>query len=141
MARFVFTAAVGIWLGTVVSFSFVTLPTVHAALGENARGLLDALFPRYYWIGVICGLVSLAAVSLAASSPNFAMGERLRLAFPVVVGLLCTLVAQRFLLPRLSRPGAREPILIDSRLHRASVMLNTTVLAMLILAIAAVATR
>ncbi len=141
MGRFLFIAAIGIWLGTVVSFSFVVLPTVHAELREQARALLHRLFPRYYTIGVICGLISLAAVSLAPSDPAFPFGERVRLAFPVIVSLLCTLVAQRLLLPRLSHPGTGQPPPVDERLHRFSVMLNTTVLAMLILAVAAVATR
>jgi hypothetical protein len=141
MGRFLFVTAVGVWLGTVVSFSFVILPAIHGVLREQARTLLHSLFPRYYWVGVLCGLISLAAVSLAPVRPDFPLGERLRLAFPVVIGLLCTLVAQRFLLPRLSRPGEATPVPIDERLHRFSVMLNSTVLAMLILAMAAVATR
>ncbi len=141
MGRFLFTTSVGVWLGTVVCFSFVILPTVHATLEGKARFLLDELFPKYYWIGVICGLISLAAVSLAPTNPDFPFGERIRLAFPVVVSLACTLVAQRVLLPRLSHPGTMEPPPVDERLHRFSVMLNTTVLAMLILAVAAVATR
>jgi hypothetical protein len=141
MGRFLFVTAVGVWLGTVVSFSFVVLPAIHGVLREQARTLLHSLFPRYYWVGVLCGLISLAAVSLAPERPDFNFGERVRLAFPVVVGLLCTLVAQRVLLPRLSQPGADAPVPIDERLHRFSVMLNTTVLAMLILAMAAVATR
>jgi len=141
MGRFLFIAAIGVWLGTVVSFSFVVLPTVHAELKERARALLHRLFPRYYWIGVVCGLISLAAVSLAPADPAFPFGERVRLAFPVIVSLVCTLVAQRLLLPRLSHPGTDQPPPVDERLHRASVMLNTTVLAMLVLAVAAVATR
>lgn len=141
MGRFVFTASVGIWLGTVVCFSFIILPTVHATLQDRARHLLDHLFPRYYWTGIVCGLVSLAAVSLAPSNPVFPFGERVRLAFPVLVGLICTLVAQRLLLPRLSHPGIDRPPPVDARLHQFSVMLNTTTLAMLILAVAAVATR
>ncbi len=141
MGRFLFTTAVGVWLGTVVSFSFVVLPTIHARLQDRARHLLDELFPRYYWTGVVCGLISLAAVSLAPQNPAFPLGERLRLAFPVVVSLACTLVAQRVLLPRLSHPGVEQPPPVDARLHQFSVMLNTTVLAMLVLAVAAVATR
>ncbi len=141
MGRFLFTTSVGVWLGTVVCFSFIILPTIHAKLQDRARHLLDDLFPRYYWTGVVCGLISLAAVSLAPQNPAFPFAERVRLAFPVVVSLACTLVAQRFLLPRMSHPGVDKPPPIDERLHRFSVMLNSTVLAMLVLAVAAVATR
>ncbi len=141
MGRFLFTASIGIWLGTVVCFSFVILPTVHDRLEDKARLLLNALFPRYYWTGVFCGLVALGTVSLAPYNPAFPLGERVRLAFPVVVGLVCTVIAQLLLLPRLSHPGTDKPPPVDERLHRFSVMLNTTVLAMLVLAVAAVTTR
>ena len=36
MGRFIFATAVGVWLGTVVSFSFVMLPTIHAVLSGRA---------------------------------------------------------------------------------------------------------
>ena len=141
MGRFIFSTAVGVWLGTVVSFSFVMLPTVHAVLSGRASALLDQLFPRYYMIGLLCGLTALAAVSLAPATPLLTFGERVRLAAPVAVSLLCTLFAQHILLPRLQRDrgGANEASF--ARLHQVSAALNSTTLAMLVLATAAVATR
>ena len=68
MGRFIFVTAVAVWLGTVVSFSFVILPAIHAVLGDQASTLLNRLFPRYYVVGIICGLIALAAVSLAPSA-------------------------------------------------------------------------
>jgi hypothetical protein len=110
-------------------------------LSGRASLLLDELFPRYYTIGVLCGLTALAAVSLAPTTPLLPLSERVRLAFPVVVGLLCTLVGQRVLLPRLqsNRGGSNEAAF--ARLHQVSAALNSTTLAMLVLAVAAVATR
>jgi hypothetical protein len=141
MGRFIFATAVGVWLGTVVSFSFVMLPTIHAVLSGRASALLDQLFPRYYTIGVLCGLTALGAVSLAPTTPLLPFGERVRLAAPVVVSLLCTLLAQQLLLPRLQRDrgGANEKSF--ARLHQVSAALNSTTLAMLVLAVAALATR
>ncbi len=75
MGRFIFATAVGVWLGTVVSFSFVMLPTVHAVLDGRATALLDHLFPRYYMIGLLCGLTALAAVSLAPTTPMLPFGQ------------------------------------------------------------------
>ena len=141
MGRFIFTASVAVWLGTVVSFSYIMLPTIHAVMSGRASALLDELFPRYYWIGELCGLTALAAVSLAPANPALPIGERVRLAAPVAVSLLCTLIGQQVLLPRLrnTRGGVNETAF--ARLHQVSAMLNSTTLAMLILAVAAVATR
>ncbi|MGH7786606.1 MAG: DUF4149 domain-containing protein [Candidatus Binatia bacterium] len=141
MGRFIFATAVGIWLGTVVSFSFVMLPAIHSALSGRASALLDLLFPRYYWIGVFCGLTALAAVSLAPTTPILPLSERVRLAFPVAVSLLCTLIAQQVLLPRLQRDRGGADEASFARLHQVSAALNSTTLAMLVLAVAAVATR
>lgn len=139
MGRFVFTAAVAVWLGTVVSFSFVMLPTVHRVLEGRARDLLDKLFPRYYAMGTLCGILALAAVSLPPAGPSLPFPERLRLAFPIVVSLLCTIAAHRVLMPRLATAERQDPAY--ARLHRFAAMLNSTVLAMLILATAAITSR
>lgn len=141
MGRFIFTVAVGVWLGTVVSFSFVFLPTVHATLqGSESRRLLQRLFPRYYLVGISCGLIALACVSLTPPTPSLPLGERLRLAIPVAIGLLCALATRQILLPRLEKLNSTaEPAY--GRLHQAATMLNTTALAMLVLVLAAVVTR
>jgi hypothetical protein len=141
MGRFIFTTCVAVWLGTVVSFSFVMLPTIHAVMSGRASTLLDELFPRYYWIGVLCGLTALAAVSLAPAAPQLPLSERVRLAAPVAVSLLCNLVGQQVLLPRLRARRGESDQPAFARLHQMSAMLNSTTLAMLVLAVAAVATR
>jgi hypothetical protein len=141
MGRFLFTMTVGVWLGTVVSFSFFFLPAIHAALESRAQPLLQRLFPRYYQLGLCCGLVALAAVSLAPPSAALPFPERVRLAFPVVVSLLCTVAAHFFLYPRLEALRRGDVPAAYERLHRFAAMLNSTVLAMLVLAVAAVTTR
>lgn len=141
MGRFIFLTAVAVWLGTVVSFSYVILPTIHRVASGQTLDLLRRLFPRYYSTGLVCGLIALAAVSLAPTSPGLPLGERVRLAFPVVVALICTLAAQQLLLPRLVAMQGRTEEERYARLHQFSAMLNSTVLAMLVLAVAAIATR
>jgi hypothetical protein len=92
-------------------------------------------------VGLLCGLTALAAVSLAPTTPLLPFSERIRLAFPVAVSLLCTLVGQQVLLPRLQRNRGEANEASFARLHQVSAALNSTVLAMLVLAVAAVATR
>lgn len=140
MLRFVFVMAVAIWLGTVVSFSFVVLPAIHrvSAPGDATR-LLRALFPRYYRACIVCGFIALAAVSAARSS-GLPVSEALRLALPVSGGLVCSLLSQYVLLPRLRAIADRD----DERylrLHTMSSMLNSTVLALLLLAVAGAVMR
>ncbi len=142
MGRFLFTCAIGTWLGTVVSFSYVFLPTIHATMeGLPARRLLHRLFPYYYLTGIGCGLVALVAVAFAPVSPSLPLGERVRLAVPVAFALLCTLGAWQLLLPHMERIDSQAAPEKYARVHRFGAMLNTTVLAALILVMAAVTTR
>ena len=88
MGRFVFTLAVGVWLGTLVSFSYVILSGIHAwAPDGGARALLRRLFPRYHLVGIVCGLLALAAVATAAPSASFGTHERVLLGAPVALAL------------------------------------------------------
>jgi hypothetical protein len=142
VGRFIYATAVAVWLGMVVSFSFAFLPVIHNVLERGrARELLHRIFPRYYGIGLVCGLIAVASVSLSPDNPLFPFAERVRLAFPIVVSLLCTLSGYTVLFPRLSQMQQADEPGRYARLHQVSAMLNTTVLAMLILAMAATVTR
>jgi hypothetical protein len=141
MLRFLFVVAVAVWLGTVVSFSFVMLPTIHAfSTPGDATRLLRRLFPRYHLAGIICGFIALGAVSLARSAETLPVSEAVRLALPVAGGLTCTIVAYYVLLPRLREAHDRHPERF-ARLHNLSTMLNSTILALLLLAVAAAVMR
>lgn len=141
MLRFVFVVAVAVWLGTVVSFSFVMLPTIHrvSAPGDATR-LLRRLFPRYHIAGIVCGFIALTCVSVARSADTLPVSEAVRLALPVAGGLVCSLVAYHVLLPRLRETHDRNQERF-MRLHNLSTMLNSTVLALLLLAVAAAVMR
>ncbi len=142
MGRFVFTLGVGVWLGTLVSFSFIFLPAIHAsAEGPDARRLLDRLFPRYYLTGIICGLVALGSIAAAPAGPGLTLGDRLRLGIPVAVALLCVMVGRQVLLPRLAQIRRDDQPDAYERMHRLAAMLNSTVLALLVLVLAAVTAK
>lgn len=142
MGRFIYATSVAVWLGTVVSFSFAFLPLIHNVLERGrARELLHRMFPRYYGTGLACGLIAIASVSLTPDSPLLPFAERVRLAFPIVVSLLCTLSGYALLFPRLAQIQPNDEPQRYARLHQVSAMLNSTVLAMLILAMAATVTR
>jgi drug/metabolite transporter (DMT)-like permease len=139
--RFLFVLAVGTWLGTVVCFSFVILPAIHrVSAPPDATRLLRQLFPRYYWAGIGCGFAALALVSLARTADTLPVPEALRLALPVAGGLVCSLIAYYVLQPRMRAAHDGDPERY-AHLHRLSTMLNSTVLALLLLAVAGAVMR
>jgi hypothetical protein len=141
MLRLLFVILVGVWLGTVVCFSYVILPAIHRfSTPGDATRLLKRLFPRYYVAGIVCGFLALALVSAARSADTLAVPEALRLALPVAGGLLLSLLAQHVLLPRMHEAHDRQPERY-ARLHQVSAMLNSTVLALLLLAVAGAVMR
>jgi hypothetical protein len=141
MGRFLFTCAIATWLGTVVSFSYVFLPAIHALIeGPPARHLLQRLFRHYYLIGIVCGLIALATVALAPPTPSLPTYERIGLALPVAFALLCALATREFLLPRMGNIFAEKEPETYARMHRYAAMLNTTMLALLVLVVAALST-
>jgi hypothetical protein len=136
VGRFFFTLAVAVWLGTLVSFSYVFLPSIHAwSTDGSGRDLVRRLFPRYHLLGIICGLVALATIAVAPRGPGLGGVDRVLLAAPVAVALLCAMIGRQVLLPRLAALG--DDVTGFERTHRLAAMLNTTALAMLILALAA----
>ena len=138
MLRLVFALAIGTWLGAVVSLTWIVTPTAHGAFDpRDARRLLRPLFPRHYTLGIACGFLALGTI--LAGKASLPHDEVLRLALPTAVALLCTVVGRQVLLPRLRELDRDDPRF--GRLHQLSAMLNTTTLAVLILAMAAAVTR
>lgn len=138
MLRLVFALAVAVWLGSVVCVSFVVTPVAHGALpAGEARRFLRPLFPRYYRLGALCGFLALSMVLLGRES--LSQEEIARLALPVAVALLATLVGGEAILPRLRDMDGDDARF--GRLHQISAMLNTTTLAALVLAVAGAVLR
>jgi Domain of unknown function (DUF4149) len=139
--RLLLVCAIAVWLGTVVCFSYLVLPAIHrvSAPGDAIR-LLQRLFPRYYGVGIVCGFIALGAVSVARSADRLPLNEALRIALPVAGGLLCSLVAQLVILPRMRAAREHAPESY-ARLHAVSAMLNSTVVALLFLAVAGAVMR
>lgn len=62
MLRWVYLLSLSIWIGSMVFFSFFAAPSIFQSLPrEEAGKVVAAIFPKYYWQGVVCGLVALAA--------------------------------------------------------------------------------
>jgi len=141
MGEFIFITSVGVWLGTVASFVYVFVPVIRGTLHpDTAFELLQNLFPLYYMLGLLCGLTGLAGISFAPVNLSIPLSTRLLLAFPVSVALICTVLAQYYLQPRMVEAYDRDQEDHD-RLLRFSALLNNTVLIMLVFAFGVFATR
>ena len=115
-----------VWLGAIVLFSFVVAPTVHGVLEKQAAArLLRNMFPRYYALGIVCGLVATVA--------GLAAGRDLRLTAPLVIATVLTVYARQVLTPALDAARTAADDDTFRRLHVTSVRMNLIVLAMLLL--------
>ena len=150
LLRFVHLLALGVWVGSVVFFSFVTAPTLFGALPRDLAGrAVSAIFPRYYALGGVCGALALLT-GLLLGARQAAWGRLL--AAELVLLLLMTgivVYAGRVVLPQAGRARLALPSLEGSpayddakarfdALHRRSVLLNGTVLVLGVVAIALV---
>jgi uncharacterized protein DUF4149 len=129
----VYTLALSAWMGSIMFFSFVIVPTIDSALGPEAGSrFVRALLPRYYMWGAIAGAVALpACVAAPLCFPEY---RGTGVGIQAMVILTCTLImlyAGNSLTPAMSAahdagPGGNEQF---KRLQRRSVRLNAFVLA------------
>ena len=147
--RVLHVMALGLWVGAVVFFSFVTAPSLFAALPRDMAGRATAaIFPRYYLLGWTCGVVAGGAL-LGQILRRGSLDGRLLAGVLLLSAMLgSSFYAGRVILPRaaaaraamagLARPApelATWQARFD-RLHHQSVALNGVVLLSGILALA-----
>ena len=68
--KWLYIVALGVWVGSIIFFSFFIAPTVFKVLKpEDAARLQRALFPKYYLVGMICaGMIGLGATAIFTAS-------------------------------------------------------------------------
>jgi uncharacterized membrane protein len=58
--RFVYVLSLALWIGGIAFFSFIAAPSIfHILPREEAGKVVTAIFPKYYWQGIICGALAL----------------------------------------------------------------------------------
>ena len=117
--------ALGTWLGSIVFQSAVVAPVAFSSLDQDgARRLLRRLFPRFFRLGIACGVIALSGIWLAGRAPG-------SLVFWIVISMLVANVAALALVPAInaaSDAGAAGKQRFRV-LHGASVLLTFGVLA------------
>jgi hypothetical protein len=125
LTRLVVDAALGMWLGSIVFFSFVAAPALFEELGsERAGDAVNVVFPRYYTFGM-----AMAAVTLLAwlAGPQFFDAAQPPLAADagVVAGVAANAYARFGLIPKMEAAGSDA----FAQYHKQSVALNLVTLA------------
>ena len=134
LINFIYLLSLVCWLGSVIFFSFVAAPAIFKTLErEQAGEVIGVIFPRYYVIGYVCGVLALATL-LAGSAEIPVVQSGLLLGM-----IICTFFAGMVIGPRARDLKARikaEPEngealrLRFKSLHGWSVRLNAAVLLM-----------
>jgi hypothetical protein len=115
----VIDAALGVWLGSIVFFSFVGAPTTFDVLGDDAGRVVNAIFPKYYVFGAGLGVVAFLAV-LAAGLLTVFDAARIGLLALVAAGIGMDAYARWVLIPKMDRAGDDA----FAQYHKQSVALN-----------------
>ena len=152
--RFVYLLSLVVWVGGIIFFSFVGAPSTFQAVPLDMAGKVVAkIFPRYYLVGFVAGLVALAAfLGLARMSGQWGglkVANALLLTAMLGTGLYAGTVVQRqatavrqqigsFEDPSQARPELRAEF---ARLHRLAVILNGVVLLLGLVVVFVTATR
>ena len=140
--EFAYLAAIAVWLGSLVFFSFVVAPTLFRTLEPQLAGdAVGAIFPLYARLGVACGaLAAVSAIALARRRKEEGVGGRRLVAVILALMLVLTIYAGEAIAPRaaelrtaMNAPGldvatatARREAFMAA--HRRSVAVNGAVL-------------
>jgi len=126
--------ALGVWLGSIVFFSFVAAPALFSELGSDRAGdAVNVVFPRYYVFGVAMAAVALAVWTVGPLVFDTA-DPPLAAAVGVVVGAAANLYARYVLVPKMEAAGSDA----FAQYHEQSVALNLVTLASVAVALVAV---
>jgi uncharacterized membrane protein len=129
------TGAVGVWLGVMVFFSFFVAPRAFAVLEEDDAGeFVNAVFPRYYSLGVVLGVVGVAAGVVRGVVGGFSLYLGLYVA-TLGLSALVAFVSRFYLVPRIKETDDSGEEDAFEKYHDLSVKLNSVVLVSVVAAL------
>jgi len=153
VVKWAYFLALGIWLGTIVFFSFFGAPGIFGAFPESQRAeagrIVGVLFQGYYRIGYVCGAVLLVTGIILLAVRGGGMSIWAASAILAALMFSANLYAGMSIQPRahelrpqLHAPAASPEVKREfDRLHRRAVQLNVLVLLDAVVLTALAATR
>jgi hypothetical protein len=135
--KFLYLVSLSIWFGSLVFFSFVGAPAIFKSLPRGEAGdLVGVIFPRYYMLGLICGLLALGSLLVLSMVEKSWQTVRIIL---LILMVSTTLYAAYGVGPKAKEVKAQIRVVTDESakqalqkqfgtLHQRSVFLNSLVL-------------
>lgn len=135
--RFVLLLSIVVWVGALVFFTFFVAPSIFKVLpGELAGELVAHIFPKYWAIGYVAGVLSLAALlAISFIEKAFPAARVLLLAFMTALTFYSGMViAPEAHAVQEEMKAAKEPARVQElkaefrNLHLRSYLLNMAVI-------------
>jgi len=87
--KYIHLLALVIWIGSIVFFSFIGAPSIFQTVDKKTAGdVVGAIFPKYYLLGYICSLVSLATLGYLGYKAGFGQPVKTGLAILAIMGTI-----------------------------------------------------
>ena len=135
--RFALLLSVVVWVGSLVFFTFFVTPAIFKVLPRELAGeLVSHIFPRYWALGYVAGVLSLASLlAISFIEKFFPAGRILLLAFMTALTFYSGMViAPEAKAVQLELKAAREPARVQElraefrRKHIKSYAINMVVI-------------
>lgn len=141
-ATAILTISAGTWVGAILFQTAVVAPAVFSGLDEvAARRFLRTVFPRFYRLGLLCGVLMLAGLVLLGGVAGWSATV---LTLIITTGAMVILEAISLaMVPHINaaRDAGEAGMATFSRLHGVSVLLTVIVLLLGLAVLATVAAR
>ena len=131
LINFIYLLSLVCWIGSIIFFSFFVAPVVFKTLErEKAGEVVGIIFPRYYMIGYVCGVLVLIALLLNGSAGLKWCAWGIMMVGTACAGLVVNPKAKTLKEQLKVSPEAEKPALEVrfKTLHSLSVKLNAAVL-------------
>lgn len=130
MLEIITDITLGIWLGSIVFFSFIGAPKIFQTLGKKKAGkVVNNIFPNYYLLGIIAGIIATIA-SLVRIYLEFKIYTLITF-LGCIIGIILFIYSRQNLIPKMEKFEEKK----FEKIHKLSVRINGIALATIIISI------